>query len=179
MYFDTHAHYDDEAFDEDRYELIEEMHKNGVENIINIATDMESCKTTIALAQKYDFIYAAVGVHPHEAKDMKEEDINKLTEYCKYDKIVAVGEIGLDFHYDFSDRDTQRYWFKKQLEMAEKVDLPVVIHSREATAECYEIIKQSNVRKGVIHAFSSSTEVAKEYIKLGFYIGIGGVLTFK
>ncbi|MBR1444214.1 MAG: TatD family hydrolase [Firmicutes bacterium] len=179
MYFDTHAHYDDEAFDEDRYELIEEMHKNGVDNIINIATDMESCKTTMALAQKYDFIYAAVGVHPHEVKDMKEEDINKITEYCKYDKIVAVGEIGLDFHYDFSDRDTQRYWFAKQLEMAEKVDLPVIIHSREATRECYEIIKKSNVRKGVIHAFSSSTEVAKEYVKLGFYIGIGGVLTFK
>ena len=177
MYFDTHAHYDDEAFDEDRYELIEEMHKNGVDNIINIATDMESCKTTMALAQKYDYIYAAVGVHPHEVKDMKKEDINKITEYCKYDKIVAVGEIGLDFHYD-CDKELQKVVFRKQLELAEKYNKPVIIHSRDCIQETYDILTEYHV-KGIMHCYSGSVEMAVKFNKIGFYIGVGGISTFK
>ena len=177
MYFDTHAHYDDEAFDEDRYELIEEMHKNGDDNIINIATDMESCKTTMALAQKYDYIYAAVGVHPHEVKDMKKEDINKITEYCKYDKIVAVGEIGLDFHYD-CDKELQKVVFRKQLELAEKYNKPVIIHSRDCIQETYDILTEYHV-KGIMHCYSGSVEMAVKFNKIGFYIGVGGISTFK
>lgn len=179
MYFDTHAHYDDEKFDENRDILIEEMHKNGVDYIINIGADMESSVKSMELAKKYDFIYAAVGVHPHEAESMTDEDINKLREYSKYEKVVAIGEIGLDYYYDFSPRDKQRYWFERQLELAAELDLPVSIHSRDAAQETFDIIKNSNVRKGVIHAYSGSAEMAKDYIDMGFYLGIGGVLTFK
>lgn len=179
MYFDTHAHYDDEKFDENRDILIEEMHKNGVDYIINIGADMESSVKSMELAKKYDFIYAAVGVHPHEAESMTDEDINKLREYSKYEKVVAIGEIGLDYYYDFSPREKQRYWFERQLELAAELDLPVSIHSRDAAQETFDIIKNSNVRKGVIHAYSGSAEMAKDYIDMGFYLGIGGVLTFK
>ena len=179
MIFDTHAHYDDERFDEDRYSLIEEMHQNGICNIINVGADMASSKTSIELAEKYDFIYAAVGVHPHEVDNMTDNDIEILTDYAKYTKVVAIGEIGLDYYYDLSTREHQRYWLKRQLELAYRLDLPVIIHSREATQETYDIIKNSKVRKGVIHAFSGSLDFARHYIDMGFYIGVGGVVTFK
>lgn len=179
MYFDTHAHYDDEKFDENRDILIEEMHTNGVDYIINIGSDMESSVKSMELAKKYNFIYAAVGVHPHEVKDMTEADINKLREYSEYEKVVAIGEIGLDYYYDFSPRDKQRYWFERQLELAAELDLPVSIHSRDAAQETFDIIKNSRVRKGVIHAYSGSVEMARDYIDMGFYIGVGGVVTFK
>ena len=179
MYFDTHAHYDDEKFDENRDILIEEMHSNGVDYIINIGSDMESSVKSMELAKKYDFIYAAVGVHPHEVRDMTEADIERLREYSKYEKVVAIGEIGLDYYYDFSPRDKQRYWFERQLELAAELDLPVSIHSRDAAQETFDIIKNSRVRKGVIHAYSGSVEMARDYIDMGFYIGVGGVVTFK
>lgn len=179
MYFDTHAHYDDEKFDENRDTLIEEMHSNGVDYIINIGSDMESSVKSMELAKKYDFIYAAVGVHPHEVKDMTEADIERLREYSKYEKVVAIGEIGLDYYYDFSPRDKQKYWFERQLELAAELDLPVSIHSRDAAQETFDIIKNSRVRKGVIHAYSGSVEMARDYIDMGFYIGVGGVVTFK
>lgn len=179
MYFDTHAHYDDEKFDENRDILIEEMHSNGVDYIINIGADMESSLKSMELAKKYDFIYAAVGVHPHEVENMTEADIDRLREYSKYEKVAAIGEIGLDYYYDFSPRDKQRYWFEKQLDLAAELDLPVSIHSRDAAQETFDIIKNSGVRKGVIHAYSGSVEMARDYINMGFYIGVGGVVTFK
>ena len=179
MYFDSHAHFDDEKYNENRDSLIREMNENGVDYIINIGADIKSSQNSIELAKKYDFIYATIGVHPHEVEKMTEEDIKALEEMAKYEKVVGIGEIGLDFYYDFSQRDKQRYWFERQLELAKKLDMPVSIHSREATMECFEIIKNSGVRKGVIHAFSGSVEIAREYIKMGFYIGVGGVLTFK
>ncbi len=179
MIFDTHAHYDDEIFNEDRYSLIEEMHQNGICNIINVGADMASSKASIELAEKYDFIYAAVGVHPHDADNMTDKDIEILADYANLTKVVAIGEIGLDYHYDLSSRDNQKYWFEKQLKLAHRLDLPVIIHSREATQETFDIIKKSNVRKGVIHAFSGSLEFAKLYTEMGFYIGVGGVVTFK
>lgn len=179
MYFDTHAHFDDEKFDEIRDTLIEEMHSNGVDNIINIGADMESSVKSMELAHKYDFIYAAVGVHPHEVENMTEKDIESLKKYAEYEKVVAIGEIGLDYYYDFSPRDKQRYWFERQLELAAELDMPVSIHSRDAAKETFDIIKNSNVRKGVIHAYSGSVEMAKDYIDMGFYIGVGGVITFK
>ena len=179
MYFDTHAHFDDEKFDEIRDNLIEEMHSNGVDYIINIGADMESSVKSMKLAKKYDFIYAAVGVHPHEVENMTEADIDTLRKYAEYEKVVAIGEIGLDYYYDFSPRDKQRYWFERQLELAAELDMPVSIHSRDAAQETFDIIKNSSVRKGVIHAYSGSVEMAKDYIDMGFYIGIGGVVTFK
>lgn len=179
MYFESHAHYDDEKFDSDRYELIEEMHKNGVDYIINAGADMKSSLAGIHLSEKFPFFYAAVGVHPHDAENMTEEDIQTLREYSKNKKVVAIGEIGLDYYYDFSPRDLQKKWFIRQLELALELDLPVIIHSREAAKECFDIIKESNVRKGVIHSYSGSYQMALDYIDMGFYIGIGGMVTFK
>lgn len=179
MYFESHAHYDDEKFDEDRLELIEEMHKGGVDYIINAGADMNSSLAGIRLSEKFPFFYAAVGVHPHDAENMIEEDIETLKEYCKNPKVVAVGEIGLDYYYDFSPRDKQRIWFERQLELAEETDMPVIIHSRDAAKECFDIIKGSGVRRGVIHSFSGSCQMALDYIDMGFYIGVGGIVTFK
>ncbi len=179
MYFESHAHYDDEKFDENRDTLIEETHAFGVDTIINIGADMDSSKKSIELAEKYPYIYAAVGVHPHDVKTMVDEDIEALRKWTEHNKVVAIGEIGLDYHYDLSPRDSQRYWFKRQLQLAYETDMPVVIHSREATLETYEIIEASPVRRGVIHAFSGSADFARKYIDMGFYIGVGGVVTFK
>ena len=179
MYFDSHAHYDDESFDEDRYELLEAMREKGVDFIINAAADLTSCETGIALAEKYPFIYCSIGVHPHDVKSLKEEDLEKLKKWAAHKKVVAIGEIGLDYYYDSSPREVQREWFKKQLLLAKELDLPVIIHSRDACQETFDLIMESGVKEGVIHCFSGSHELAKEYVKRGFYIGIGGALTFK
>ncbi len=179
MYFDSHAHYDDESFDEDRYELIEAMREKGVDFIVNAAADLTSCETGIALAEKYPFIYCSIGVHPHDVKNLKEEDLEKLKKWATHKKVVAIGEIGLDYYYDSSPREAQREWFKKQLLLAKELNLPVIIHSRDACQETFDLIMESGVKEGVIHCFSGSHELAKEYVKKGFYIGIGGALTFK
>jgi len=179
VYFESHAHYDDKKFDKDRFELIEEMHNNGVDFIVNAASDLKSSLVGIEIASQFSFFYAAVGVHPHESENMSEEDIKTLRKLSENDKVVAIGEIGLDFHYDFSPRDLQRKWFKRQLQLAKEIDLPVIIHSRDAAKECFDIIKESCVSKGVIHSYSGSWQMALDYIDLGFYIGIGGMVTFK
>ena len=179
MYFETHAHYDDKKFDEDRNDILNSLKENNIEYVVNVGADMKSSYDSIKLSQKYDFIYASVGVHPHEARNMKEEDYKILEQWLQYDKVVALGEIGLDYYYDFSPREVQREVFKKQLKICENITKPVIIHSRDANQEVFDIIKESKVRKGVIHAFSGSLEMALEYIKLGFFIGVGGVLTFK
>ena len=179
MYFDSHAHYDDESFDEDRYELIEAIREKGVDFIVNAAADLTSCETGIALAEKYPFIYCSIGVHPHDVKSLKEEDLEKLRKWATHKKVVAIGEIGLDYYYDSSPREAQREWFKKQLMLAKELNLPVIIHSRDACQETFDLIMESGVKEGVIHCFSGSHELAKEYVKKGFYIGIGGALTFK
>ena len=178
-YFDTHAHYDDPSFDADREELISSMHEFGIGKIINVGADMQSSLNSLNLAKKYDFFYAAVGVHPYDTKEMCTEDIKLLQKYCECYKVVAIGETGLDYHYEDADREGQCYWFEKQLELAKKTGKPVIIHSRDAAAKTYEIIAKSGINCGVIHAFSGSAELAKEYVKLGFHIGVGGVLTFK
>lgn len=180
MYFDSHAHYDDVQYDEDRYKLIEEMHQNGVDYIINSCDSMENAKKAIALAEKYDFIYANVGVHPAEVENMTEQDLETLAKYSTNPKVVAIGEIGLDYHYeDNPSKEKQQYWFKRQLDLTADLDMPVVVHSRDAAQDTFDIIKASRVRKGLIHAFSGSKELAQEYIKMGFYISVGGVVTFK
>lgn len=179
MYFDSHAHYDDERFDEDRESLIESLKEKGVDFIINAAADIKSCHTSLALANKYPFIYSSVGVHPHDVKDLTDADIEEMRQLAHNSKVVAIGEIGLDYYYDNSPREDQRKWFKVQLELAKALDLPVIIHSRDASQETFDIIMESGVKEGVIHCFSGSYELAKEYVKRGFYLGIGGSLTFK
>ena len=179
MYFESHAHYDDERFDDDRDELLASFPAEGIETVVNSSSDIASSRASIVLAEKYPFFYASVGVHPHEVSKMREEDIDTLRELSKHPKVVAIGEIGLDFYYDLSPRDDQRYWFKRQLALAEELDMPVIIHSRDASQECFDIISASNVRKGVIHCYSGSAPMAQDYADMGFYIGIGGSLTFK
>lgn len=179
MYFDSHAHYNDERFDEDRDQLLKDIHDKGVEYIINIGADMPSSRESIILAEKYPFIYATVGVHPHEVDEMTMEDIEELEGMTMYPKVVGIGEIGLDFYYNHSTEENQIKWFKVQLELAKKLNLPVSIHSRDASQLTFDIIAESGVKEGVIHCFSGSRELAIEYIKRGFYIGIGGSLTFK
>lgn len=178
MYFDSHAHYDDGRYRADRDELLEGLPLRGVGFVVNIGADMRSSEKGIRLAEKYPYIYASVGVHPHSAKDMNAGDLVKMESWLKHPKVVAVGEIGLDFFHNYSPQDVQREWFKKQLAVAEAADVPVVIHSREAAQEVFDILCASTVRRGVIHCYAGSAEMAKEYVKMGFLIGVGGVVTF-
>ena len=178
MIFESHAHYDDEAFDEDREELLESLKENGVGTIINVGASLDSCEKTVNLAEKYDYIYAAVGVHPSDVADLNEENFAWLEGLTKKDKVVAIGEIGLDYYWDDVPRDIQKKWFIKQLELANEVDLPVIIHDREAHADTLELVKKYRP-KGIIHCFSGSAETAKEFLRLGMYIGFTGSVTFK
>ncbi len=180
MIFDTHAHYDDDQFNEDREELLNSMTESGVGTIVNVGASLEGCQDAMALAQQYPFVYAAVGVHPDHAGELNEETFAELEKWCQEKKVVAVGEIGLDYHWDEYPREVQKEWFIRQLELARKLDLPVNIHSRDAAEDTFQIMKEhANGLKGIIHCFSGSKELAKEYVKLGFLIGVGGVVTFK
>ena len=178
MYFESHAHYDDTCFDTDREELLASFQENGVDYVINVGADIPASRASVKLAEDYGFIYAAVGVHPHSADTLNEDGFKALEKLCGMPKVAALGEIGLDYYYDNSPRDSQRYWFKRQLELAGGLNLPVIIHSREAAAETFSIIENSGVRRGVIHCYSGSAPMALEYTKMGFYIGVGGVITF-
>ena len=178
MYFDSHAHYDDERFNNDRNELIPKLHAQGVRYIMNSGESMKAIKTGLQLAEQYPFVYTAVGIHPHNVKNMTDADLAILKLHAKKEKVKAIGEIGLDYFYDNSPRDLQRHWFKKQLQLAKEVDLPVIIHSRDAAQECFDIIEESGVRKGVIHCYSGSAQMAMDYISMGYYLGIGGVVTY-
>lgn len=180
MIFETHAHYDDDSFDADREELICTLPEKGVQRIINVGASIESTKTTIALAEKYDYVYAAVGVHPSDIDGLNEESFAWLREQTKNAKTVAIGEIGLDYYWDKEEevQEQQRYWFKRQLELATECQLPVIIHSRDAAEDTMHILKEHTL-PGVIHCYSYSSEMAKEFVKMGYYIGVGGVVTFK
>lgn len=180
MIFDSHAHYDSEQFNEDRNELLLSMEENGVGTIVNSAASWDSVTEVVELAHKYPFVYAAVGMHPDEVGDLNDERFEYLKSQCQKDKVVAVGEIGLDYYWDNESHDVQKKWFIKQLELARELDLPVIIHSRDAAADTLEIMKEyGQGLRGVIHCFSYSIELAREYVKMGYYIGIGGVVTFK
>jgi len=185
MFFESHAHYDDKRFDIDRDELLTTLQKNDIDYVVNVGADMNSSKKSVELSKKYPYIYSSVGVHPHYVDKLHENDLNTLEMFSLEEKVIAIGEIGLDFYYDRSPRETQRIWFTNQLQLAKKLNLPVIIHSREASKEVFDTLKNENLsdrgRKGagVIHCFSESVEMAKEYIKLGYYIGVGGVVTFK
>ncbi len=179
MYFESHAHYDDKRYNNDREAIIEAIKESNVGCVVNIGATLESSKRSVELTKKYEFFYASVGVHPHDAKSLSEERLNTLEALAKNPKVVAIGEIGLDYYYEFSPRDTQREWYKKQLDLANRLSLPVIIHSRDAAQETFDILKDSPVREGVIHCYSGSAQMAKGYEKMGFYIGVGGVVTFK
>lgn len=181
MIFDTHAHYDDEAFDLDRESLLEDINKKGVEYIVNIGSSVDSTRKTLELADRYPFIYGAAGVHPSETKDLSLKDLEWLRKAAGHKKTVAIGEIGLDYYWPEPDKEIQKKWFKEQLKLAEDVNLPVVIHSRDAAKDTLDILKtwDSHKTKGVIHCFSYTWEMVKEYLSMDYYFGIGGVLTFK
>ena len=181
MIFETHAHYDDEAFDEDRDSLLAQLPTAGIERVVNIGASISSCKTTLELMEKYPFVYGAIGVHPSETAELTEESFAWLTEQCKHEKCVAVGEIGLDYYWPEPDRETQKKWFVRQLQLAKELGLPVVIHSRDAAQDTIEIMKEQRAEEigGVVHCFSYTKETAELFLKMGFYIGIGGVVTFK
>lgn len=181
MILDTHTHYDDEAFNEDRDQLLPALITNGVEKVINIGATLRSTQITVELMEKYPFVYGAVGVHPEGVAEMTDESMDWLKELCKYNKTVAVGEIGLDYHWDEPDREIQKYWFRRQLQLAKEEKLPVVIHSRDAAKDTIDIMKEehSGETGGVIHCYSYSKETAKVFLDMGFVFGIGGVITFK
>lgn len=181
MIFDTHAHYDDDAFDEDRDTLLGEIFSSGICCITDVGASVKSSKSAVALSKKWSQIYAAVGVHPDSTADMTEEDIETLRSLAQEKKVVAIGEIGLDYYWDNSPREVQKKWFERQLALAREVDLPVIIHSREAAKDTVDIMREAAKagNTGVIHCYSYAAPMAKEYISMGFFIGIGGVLTFK
>ena len=175
---DSHAHYDSEAFNDDRKELLSALPQQGVCGIINCGSDMASSLKSLELADEFDFVYASCGIHPHEAEGCKDGYLSVLKKLCGESKCVAVGEIGLDYHYDFSPRDIQQRVFEDQLMLAKELDLPVIIHDREAHEDTLNLLKKYKP-KGVVHCFSGSVEMAKEIVKLGMYIGLGGAVTFK
>ena len=180
MIIDTHAHYDDEQFDTDRDELLKSMHDGGIGLIVNAASTLESWVKIQRLTEEYPFVYGAVGIHPDEAGTLTEEHMSEMERLLDLEKIVAVGEIGLDYYWDNESHDVQKKWFIRQLELAKKKDMPVIIHSREAAADTMEIMRgYASGMRAVIHCYSYSVEMAREYVKMGYYIGIGGVVTFK
>lgn len=178
MFFDSHAHYDDPRFDADRDRLLPRLHRDGLDTVVNVGASMASSRTTLALAAQYDFVYAAVGVHPHAAQEMEDADLDTLAKMTQQPKVVALGEMGLDFYYDNSPRDVQRKRFADQLALAKDLGLPVIIHSRDAAQETFDMIRDSGVRSGVIHCYSGHLPMALDYVQMGFYIGIGGVVTY-
>lgn len=182
MLFDSHAHLNDERFDEDRDELINSLKEKSVDLVVNPGADIETSKSAVELSKKYDFIYAAVGVHPHDVSDLDDTAIDTLRNLAiENNKVVAIGEIGLDYYYDYSPRDSQKVWFKKQILLANELKLPIIIHDRDAHADTFDIIKEykSDEIGCVLHCYSGSVELAREYIKLGCYISIPGTVTFK
>jgi TatD DNase family protein len=179
--FDTHAHYDDERFSEDRFETIRKAHEDGVECIINAASNIASAEVSISLAQEFDFVYAAVGLYPQNVKEGDDNTLVTLADFCKNPKVVAIGEIGLDYYYDSAPRDMQRYWLAQQINLAKELRLPVIIHDRDAHEDTMRIIKEENAKEvgGVFHCYSGSVEMAREVLANNFYISVGGAVTFK
>jgi TatD DNase family protein len=181
MIFETHAHYDDDKFNEDREVLLNAMEEHGIHRIVNVSSDRDSIAKTIDLTKQYSFIYGAVGIHPSDCGELEKSEIEYIRESSRESKIVAIGEIGLDYYWDNVSRDVQKWWFEAQMEVARQEKLPMIIHSREAAQDTAEIMKAAKADEigGVIHCYSYSKEMAKIFLDMGFYIGIGGVVTFK
>lgn len=181
MLFDSHAHYDDEKFKDDRDEVFIKAHEDGISYILNAATDIDTSLMSIGFAEKYDYVYTSVGVHPHNTSTLDDQTIVKIAELAGNPKVVAIGEIGLDYYYDYSPKDLQKYWFKRQLELAVDLSMPVIIHDRDAHEDIVNIMKESKISQvgGVMHCFSGSKEMAKTILDMGFYLSFGGPVTFK
>lgn len=181
MLFDSHAHYDDERFSQDRFGLLDSMRENNVGYIMNSCSSLDDIEKITVLSEKYPFLYISVGVHPHEVADLKEEDMDILKNACKNPKVRAIGEIGLDYYYDNSPRELQRKWFRRQTELAREVGLPIVIHDRDAHADTMDILRSTDISEigGEFHCYAGSVEMAREILDWGMYIAFGGSLTFK
>lgn len=181
--FETHAHYDDEAFDEDRDVLLGSMDENGIQEVVNVCASIDSLEKTKALMEKYSFVYGAFGIHPDDAELVTEEVLDKVRECCGLEKAVAVGEIGLDYywHKEAGEHELQKKVFRQQMEIARELHMPFMVHSREAAADTLDLVKDCVNRGmygGIIHCFSYGKEMAREYLNMGLYLGIGGVVTF-
>lgn len=179
MIFDTHAHYDDEAFDSDRDQLLQSLNNEGIGLIINPGCDFKSCRKSIEISENYPFVYSAVGVHPEEIDDVSDTDLDEILKLVNHPKCVAVGEIGLDYYWNKSNKNTQIRMFHLQMEWADEYHKPVIIHDREAHEDSLNVIKQYPNVKGVFHCYSGSVEMAKELISRGWYLGFDGPITYK
>lgn len=176
--FDSHAHYDDGRFDKDRDTVLRSLHAAGIDWVCNIGSDLPSSRKSTALAEQYSFIWAAVGIHPHNAVDAVPQDYDELRALLSRPRVVALGEIGLDYHYDFSPRMVQLEFFARQMELARELSVPVVIHEREASRDCMDVVRQYPEVNGVFHCYSGSVETARELVERGWYLGFTGVITF-
>ena len=179
MYFDTHAHYDDQAFDADREPLLQRLGASGVELIIDPGCDVLSSRKALELAERFDFVYAAVGLHPEELDKYSPETFEEICSMARHPKCVAIGEIGLDYYWDAGHKEEQKELFRRQIELALELDKPVIVHDREAHGDCLEIVRDYPGLRGVFHCYSGSAEMAKELLKLGWYLGFDGPITYK
>jgi TatD DNase family protein len=181
MLFDSHAHYNDERFNEDRDEVLSSMTANNVGMIMNSCSELSEVEDILKICEKYPFVYASVGIHPHEVEKLTETDMDTLKEYAKNPKVKAIGEIGLDYYYDFSPRDIQKKWFARQVDIARELKMPVIIHDRDAHKDCMDILRGHSIEEvgGVFHCYAGSVEMAREILDWGMYIAFGGSLTFK
>ena len=181
MIFDSHAHYDDAQFDEDRMDVLSHLKDAGVAKVVNISNGWDDLLKTLELIKQVPFLYGTVGIHPCKVSELNDERMERMRDFCSGDKIVAVGEIGLDYYWMSDPKEVQKEWFIRQLRLAKEVNLPVVIHSRDASQDTFDIMKaeHAGTTGGVIHCYSGSVEMAREYVKMGYFLGIGGVVTFK
>ncbi|MEG1850129.1 MAG: TatD family hydrolase [Oscillospiraceae bacterium] len=177
LYFDSHAHYDDERFDGYREQVLSSLAPARIGAVLNAASDVASSEAALALANSHDFIWASAGVHPHEAATLDDAALLRIASLCGEERVVALGEIGLDYYYDLAAREVQKVAFERQLQLALEVDLPVIIHSRDAAQDTLELVKKYRPR-GIVHCFSGSAELAREYVSMGMYLGFTGVVTF-
>ncbi len=178
MFVDVHAHLDDKAFDDDREQVLRCVEKAEI-IVVNAGSNMNSSRLSVKLAHEYDFVFACVGIHPHEAQKVEKNYIDELEKLAAHPEVVGIGEIGLDYYYNHSDRETQKKVFAEQLTLAKKLDLPVVIHNRDAHQDTLDILKKIRPAKGLMHCYSGSLEMAREFMKMGFCFSFGGVITFK
>jgi TatD DNase family protein len=180
MIFETHAHYEDEAFDIDREELLNSFLKNGIGYVVDISSGIGTVDKVLSLAEQYPFIYGVVGIHPSESMELNEERFAWLKERAKHPKNVAIGEIGLDYYWDTPAREIQKVWFERQMDLAKELKLPLVIHSRDAANDTFQMLKaaQADTMGAIVHCFGYGVEQARQYLNMGFYLGIGGVITF-
>lgn len=181
MLIDSHTHLTDERFEEDRYDILDTLNESGVELILNPSCNLKESKLAIELSEKYSYVYAAIGFYPSDLDDMNYDKLEELKKLASHDKVIAIGEIGLDYHWDDTEKEWQKKWFREQIRLAQKLDLPYIIHDRDAHGDVLKIVmeeKKANTR-GILHCYSGSVELAKEFIKLGFLISIAGPVTFK